>query len=101
MLKAAPDFMARSGPHSTRPVSLPPKIDVAIEKLVYGGEGLARHEAATVFVPFVLPGERVTVEPAQKKKNFIHARLDSVVETSPERITAACPHFGVCGGCDY
>ena len=34
-------------------------MDVTIEKLIYGGEGLAHHEGATVFVPFVLPGERV------------------------------------------
>ena len=76
-------------------------IDVTIEKLIYGGEGLAHHEGATVFVPFVLPGEGAGVTPVEQKKKFIRARLDKVVTPSASRIAPKCPHFGVCGGCDY
>jgi 23S rRNA (uracil1939-C5)-methyltransferase len=78
-----------------------PSIDVKIEKLVYGGEGLAHHEGATVFVPFVLPGELVRGTPTEQKKKFIRAKLDEVLQPSPERIAAKCRHFGDCGGCDY
>lgn len=80
---------------------MPKPIEVRIEKLVYGGEGLARHEGRTVFAPFVLPGETVNVEPIEQRKKFIRGRVSSVVVPSPERIAAECPHFGVCGGCDY
>jgi 23S rRNA (uracil1939-C5)-methyltransferase len=76
-------------------------IDVTIEKLIYGGEGLAHHEGATVFVPFVLPGEIAGITPVEQKKKFIRARLDKMVTPSAARIMAKCPHFGVCGGCDY
>jgi 23S rRNA (uracil1939-C5)-methyltransferase len=76
-------------------------MDVTIEKLIYGGEGLAHHEGATVFVPFVLPAERAAIAPAEQKKKFIRARLERVLDASPERIAPRCPHFGVCGGCDY
>ena len=76
-------------------------IDVTIEKLIYGGEGLAHHEGATVFVPFVLPGEVAGITPVEQKKKFIRARLDKVVTPSASRIAPKCPHFGVCGGCDY
>ena len=76
-------------------------IEVRIEKLVYGGEGLARHEGQAVFAPFVLPGETVKVEPVERRKKFIRGRLASVTQPSSERIAAECPHFGVCGGCDY
>jgi 23S rRNA (uracil1939-C5)-methyltransferase len=76
-------------------------IDVTIEKLIYGGEGLAHHEGSTVFVPFVLPAEVAGITPVEQKKKFIRARLDRVVNPSPSRITPKCPHFGVCGGCDY
>ena len=62
-----------------------PTIDVTIEKLIYGGEGLAHHEGSTVFVPFVLPGERAAVEPTEQKKKFIRAQLEKLLETSPER----------------
>ena len=78
-----------------------PTIDVTIEKLIYGGEGLAHHEGSTVFVPFVLPAERAAAEPTEQKKKFIRARLAKVLESSPERIEPRCQHFGVCGGCDY
>jgi 23S rRNA (uracil1939-C5)-methyltransferase len=76
-------------------------IDVKIEKLVYGGEGLGHHEGATVFAPLVLPGELVRVTPVEQKKKFIRAKLDAIVEPSPERIAPKCRHFGDCGGCDY
>ncbi|MEO5936185.1 MAG: 23S rRNA (uracil(1939)-C(5))-methyltransferase RlmD [Terriglobales bacterium] len=79
---------------------------VKIEKLVYGGEGLAHVEAKdtraqTVFVPFVLPGEEVEVTVAEQKKGFAHARLESVVTPAAERVAAPCPYFLRCGGCHY
>jgi 23S rRNA (uracil1939-C5)-methyltransferase len=76
-------------------------IDITIEKLVYGGEGLAHHNGATIFVPFVLPAECVAATPIEQKKKFVRARLERLVVPSPERIPARCPHFGVCGGCHY
>ena len=76
-------------------------MDITIEKLIYGGEGLGHHDGSTVFVPFVLPAERVVAEPVEQKKKFIRARVARVLEPSPERVAPRCPHFGVCGGCDY
>jgi 23S rRNA (uracil1939-C5)-methyltransferase len=76
-------------------------IDVTIEKLIYGGEGLAHHEGSTVFVPFVLPAEVASITPVEQKKKFIRAHLDKTANPSPARIEPNCPHFGICGGCDY
>jgi 23S rRNA (uracil1939-C5)-methyltransferase len=76
-------------------------MEVRIEKLVYGGDGLAHHEGQTVFVPLVLPSELVSIAPAERKKKFVRGRLERVVEASPERVAAPCPHFGRCGGCHY
>ena len=76
-------------------------MEVRIEKLVYGGDGLAHHEGQTVFVPLVLPSELVSIAPAERKKKFVRGRLERVVEASPERVAAPCPHFGHCGGCHY
>ena len=78
-----------------------PPMELTIEKLVYGGEGLAHHDGSTVFVPFVLPAERVAAAPVEQKKKFVRARMEKVLEASPERITPFCPHFAICGGCDY
>jgi 23S rRNA (uracil1939-C5)-methyltransferase len=76
-------------------------MEVRIEKLVYGGDGLAHHDGHTVFVPLVLPGELVRIESAEQKKKFIRGRLERVVEPSPERIAAPCAYFSRCGGCQY
>ncbi|MGA9885716.1 MAG: 23S rRNA (uracil(1939)-C(5))-methyltransferase RlmD [Candidatus Acidiferrales bacterium] len=76
-------------------------IEITIEKLIYGGEGLAHHDGATVFVPFVLPEERVSAAPVEQKKKFIRARPERVIAPSVDRVAPRCPHFGVCGGCDY
>jgi len=76
-------------------------MEVRIEKLVYGGDGLAHHDGHTVFVPLVLPGELVQIESSERKKKFIRGRLERVVEPSAERVPAPCPHFGRCGGCQY
>src|SRR2546425_11344201 len=73
-------------------------MDVRIEKLVYGGDGLAHHEGHAVFVPFVLPGEEVSVQPIQRKKKFVRGRVERLLSSSPERSIPFCPHFGVCGG---
>ena len=54
---------------------MPHPINVRIEKLVYGGEGLAHHEGHTVFAPFVLPDESVSIEPVETRKKFIRGRV--------------------------
>jgi 23S rRNA (uracil1939-C5)-methyltransferase len=76
-------------------------MQVKIEKLIYGGEGLAHHDGATVFVPFVLPDEEVAIQPVERKKKFVRGRVERILTASPERSAAPCPHFGVCGGCHY
>lgn len=76
-------------------------MNVKIEKLVYGGEGLAHSEGQTVFVPFVLPGEVVAVRPTERKKKFARGQLQHVITPSPERAVPECPHFAACGGCHY
>ena len=80
---------------------------LSIEKLIYGGDGLARTPAGAdgrsmaVFVPFVLPGERVEAEIRQEKPGFARGSLTQMIEASPDRIEARCPYFRQCGGCHY
>ena len=75
-----------------------------IEKLVYGGAGLAHQTEGAeagkaVFVPFTLPGEVVEAELSAEKSSFGEAALVQVIEASPARVAARCMHFGACGGC--
>ena len=80
---------------------------LTIEKLIYGGEGLARlpsndqGSGKAVFVPFVLPGETVEAVLREEKPGFARARLDEILTASPRRIDPRCPYFQRCGGCHY
>lgn len=76
-------------------------IELRIEKLVYGGDGLGHDQGHTVFVPFVLPEETVSIQPLERRKKFIRGRVERVISASPQRVAAPCPHYGVCGGCNY
>lgn len=67
-----------------------------------GGDALGRDEAGRViFVPFALPGERVQAAIEVDKGRFAHGRLVELLEAAPGRIEPRCPHFGLCGGCQW
>ncbi|MGH2367260.1 MAG: class I SAM-dependent RNA methyltransferase, partial [Chloroflexota bacterium] len=53
------------------------------------------------FVAYGLPGERVAFEVTERKPRYLRGRVAEVVETSPDRVTAPCPIFGTCGGCQW
>ena len=80
---------------------MPDELRLSIEKLVYGGDGLAHADGNTVFVPYVLPGEEARAAVKSKKKKLIWAQLLEVTSPSNERVKARCPHFQTCGGCHY
>ena len=74
---------------------------IRVEKLVYGGDGLAYHEGKPVFVPFVLPGEVLEVFPIEESRKLIRALPGALREAAGERIEPGCPYFARCGGCHY
>ncbi|MCQ2390841.1 MAG: TRAM domain-containing protein [Kiritimatiellae bacterium] len=61
-------------------------VEIEIQKNVYGGDGLGRlGDGRVVFVPGAFAGERVRVELVEQKKRYVKARLDEIVEASPDR----------------
>jgi 23S rRNA (uracil1939-C5)-methyltransferase len=93
---------------------------LTIEKLIYGGDGLARltsdergpseahadrtsseRRGKAVFLPFVLAGEKVEATLIEQKPGFARGKIESIFEPSPQRIAPACPYFARCGGCHY
>jgi 23S rRNA (uracil1939-C5)-methyltransferase len=83
------------------PFRLPVEETLTIEKLVYGGNGLARLDGKVVLTAFVLPGEVVRAEIERAKNDLWRGRLIEVLQPSPSRITPGCPYFRRCGGCQY
>jgi 23S rRNA (uracil1939-C5)-methyltransferase len=82
-------------------------LQLTIEKLVYGGDGLARLAAdehgpgKAVFVPFVLEGETIEASIVEQKRGFARGRAENILQASPQRVEPPCPYFGRCGGCQY
>ena len=85
---------------------------LTIEKLIYGGDGLARLPADSpnnkdrgrgkaVFVPFVLAEEKIEAVITEEKSGFARAQVDKIIESSPRRVPPPCPYFTRCGGCHY
>ena len=77
-----------------------------IEKMVYGGAGLAyptEPEAPrnAVLVPFTLPAEVVDAVSAEPRRSPAEASLLQILTPSKDRIQPGCAHFGDCGGCHY
>jgi len=76
--------------------------EVTLTTLTYGGEAMGRlPDGRAVFIPFGLPGERVSVYLTDEKKNFARGEIIEILEPSPDRIISKCKHFGECGGCHY
>ena len=75
-------------------------LTLRIEKMVQGGEGMARLDDGRVcFVAGALPGELCKVRLTFQKKDFTKGRVVEVIEPSPDRVKPLCPLYGKCGGC--
>ncbi|OEU70202.1 MAG: 23S rRNA (uracil-5-)-methyltransferase RumA [Desulfovibrio sp. S3730MH75] len=74
-------------------------IEVEIESLAFGGQGIARLDGLTVFVNHAVPGQVLSCEITKLKKRFAIAKRLDVVTPSKDDVTPFCEHFGTCGGC--
>ena len=74
---------------------------VKIDKVVFGGKGLARLDSKVCFVSFVLPDEEVEVKVIKDKKNLCEGLPQKILKTSPYRREPPCSYYGECGGCDF
>jgi len=72
-----------------------------VEGYASEGLGIVRLDGAVVFVPGTVRGETVDLKITRVMKTAAVGELVRVHEPSPERSEPECPHFGVCGGCDF
>jgi len=83
------------------PFRLPDHETLKIEKLVYGGDGLARSDGRVILMPFVLPGETVRAEIDRVKGDLWRGRAIEILDPASTRAVPGCPYFQRCGGCQY
>lgn len=72
---------------------------IEVESVDLEGQGIARHDGKVLFIAGALAGERVDIEVLRERPSYAKARAVRWHRSSPDRVTPACPHFGVCGGC--
>ena len=77
------------------------EITVTIENFAYGGDGMARYENSTVYIPYALPKSTVKAVITEENNRVMQARVKNVITQSPYYSKPACPYFGECGGCDF
>ena len=69
-------------------------LELTIDSLAHGGNGVARLEGYVVFVAGAVPGDRVRAEVGKAKKAYAEARAIEILEPSPERIPEFADHPG-------
>lgn len=77
------------------------RIEVTVEKGVYRGLGLARHEGQVVFVPRAFPSDRLRVRVETARPGYVQGRSEALLTGSPDRRPSPCPYVPRCGGCAY
>lgn len=77
------------------------KLEIEIEKIVFGGEGLGRVDGFTVFVPMSVPGDILEIEIISVKKTYARGLIKNIIKASPERIDSHKFTFEDFYGCDF
>lgn len=77
------------------------ELDLTIDSLAFGGRGVARHEGFVIFVEGAVPGDRVRAVVTRARRSYAEARVLEILNSSDDRKTAECAHFGICGGCSW
>ncbi len=83
------------------PVKKFEELELRVDSLAYGGNGVARLDGFVVFVRGGLPGDRVRAQVTKVKRGFAEATATSLLEPGEGRVDAPCRHFGSCGGCRF
>jgi 23S rRNA (uracil1939-C5)-methyltransferase len=83
------------------PVTVDQELDLTIDSLAYGGNGVARANGFVVFVRRGLPGDRVRARVTKVKRNHAEALAVEVLEAGAPRVDAPCEHYPECGGCRF
>ncbi|HGI6464817.1 TPA: TRAM domain-containing protein, partial [Listeria monocytogenes] len=81
------------------PVEEGQKFPLTIRRMGINGEGIGYFKKAVVFVPGAITGEEVVVEAVKVRDRFTEAKLNKIRKKSPNRVTAPCPVYEACGGC--
>jgi len=78
-----------------------PIVQLTIDELAGGGDGVGRTDDRAVFVPGTAPGDTVRARLRNQQRRWCRAELVEVVEAGPDRRRPACGVADRCGGCQW
>lgn len=76
------------------------EVEVTVDRLVAGGDGLARFEGIPIFIPRSAPGDRLRARLVDRRPDYGRAEIVEILAPGPDRREPPCPYFARCGGCD-
>ena len=76
-------------------------VEGVIERIQFPNKGIMSVEDTKVIVKNTIPGQKVSCRITKKKKGRAEANVLEILEKAPDEIASPCPHFGICGGCNY
>ena len=83
------------------PVQRDQELELSIESLAFGGNGVARLDGFVVFVRRGLPGDTVKARVTKVQRRHAEAVATEIVTPGPVRVEAPCAHYPACGGCRF
>ena len=83
------------------PVHRDQELELRVDSLAFGGNGVARLDGFVVFVRRGLPGDTVRARVTKVQRRHAEAVATEVLEPGPQRVEAPCSHFPACGGCRF
>jgi 23S rRNA (uracil1939-C5)-methyltransferase len=83
------------------PVAKNQELELRVDSLAYGGNGVARLNGFVVFVRRGLPGDTVRARVTKVKRSHAEALAVEVLQPGRERVEAPCAHYPACGGCRF
>jgi 23S rRNA (uracil1939-C5)-methyltransferase len=83
------------------PVQRDQELELTIDSLAFGGNGVARLDGFVLFVRRGLPGDRVRARVTKVKRSHAEALAEEILEPGPVRVEAPCQHYPACGGCRF
>jgi 23S rRNA (uracil1939-C5)-methyltransferase len=79
----------------------PEIVELSIDAAGFEGVCVSRYDNKVVFTKYTVPGDVVLAGIVKNKKKFFEAKVDKILQNSPDRIEPKCKHFGICGGCSW
>ena len=83
------------------PVVKDQELELHVDSLAYGGNGVARLDGFVVFVRRGLPGDTVRARVTKVHRRHAEALATEILVAGPRRVEAPCAHYPACGGCRF